>query len=105
MSLFDLDVAALNDEVVAEFGDTFEYVHAASSMSFPMMGIFSSTLTREESAAAASFHELFVRSAQFVAPPQRGDVVIFLGREYTVFDWKVDHGGGCKLALNISTCL
>lgn len=101
MNLFDPEVALLNDACIDEFADCFTYFHTGPDISFAMRGIFLSALTREETAAGATFHEVFVRAADFEFPPKPGDMVITDKREYIVFDMKQDHGGGLRLALNL----
>src|SRR5262245_838176 len=100
MSAFDEDVDDLNDEVLNEFADAFEYFHVGPDVAFDMCGIFTSALTREETADQASFHRIFCKAADFTIYPRNGDYVRVAEQEYTVIDVKADHGGGILLILN-----
>ncbi len=105
MSAFDEEVAAVNDEVIAEFADQFEYFHFGPDFSLTMCGIFTSALQREEVADTASFHRVFCRASDFTVAPKNGDLIHTAGKEYVVINVTADHGGGILLSLNLNAFL
>ncbi len=92
--------AALNKACVRSFGAAVTYQQGAAAP-FPVKGIVMKE-SDEERHREGLYARLFVSLADFVMPPDHGDVVTFGGVEYTVFEVLADSMGGVTLSLRVA---
>lgn len=89
--------AALNRACVKSFGTAVSY-RQGTATPFSVLGILMKD-SEEEKHREGLYARLFVGLADFVTPPDHGDVVTIDGAEYTVFEVLADSMGGVTLSL------
>ncbi len=90
----------LNQECLRAFGRLVTYTPQAGSP-FQITGILD-VGARQEDAAPGTYALLFVRAADFGAPPARGDEVTVGSSIYKVVDLEADAEGGLRLVLHFN---
>lgn len=89
--------AALNKACIDSFGTAVSFQQGTAAP-FPVKGIVMKD-SDEERHREGLYARLFVNLADFMTPPDHGDVAVVGGVTYTVFEVLADAMGGATLSL------